>query len=160
MDDDVTINVFCDYLAFMDPSPPLCEKLDRWGTKYYKNQKAHVLAWFASKDENASTKSTYNRLQNPGMLVWISCVFGVSPEEIEKASGAALEAERTDFRKSCKAFRDVIPFDRIFCLLSDPKKWQYDKDLLSITKEDESGMRSLLPRKDGAFNNAIEKLFV
>ncbi len=156
---DITINEFCDIAALLAVDPGICRKYDWWSTQYYRTQKAHVLAWFASKPDEASTKAVYNRLQNAGMLVWLAAVFGVPESEISSAATAAEKADLIDYRRSCRAFRDIIPFDRIYQCIENPGQWVYDAEILDLTKIEENGRRVVIPGKEKELETIITNLF-
>ena len=139
---DVDITTFCTVFNVLEPFPEAVLKLDKWGSPY-KSQKAHVLDWFASQDTtgggaytrqkgNRSAKTCYNRLLNPGMLIWMAAVLGADECEIERERQAAIEAERINYRKRCTAFREVFPFDEILRLMEAPEHWQYDPALAGL----------------------------
>ena len=136
----------CDVVSVLDPCPPIVARLDIWGTQYI-SQKAHVFGWFADQDTlgygaysrqqgNTSVRRAYNRLLNPGMLIWIAGALGADEGLIEKAAEAAIEAEKQDYRKRCAAFRAVIPFDTVSELLKHPEKWVFNPAMESVCSMD------------------------
>ena len=139
---DLDISVFFDVFSILEPFPEAVLKFDKWGSPY-KSQKAHVLDWFASQDTTGggtytrqkgtrSARTCYNRLLNPGMLIWMAAVLGADECEIERATQAAIEAEKINYRKRCTAFREVFPFDEILRLMEIPERWQYDPALAGL----------------------------
>jgi len=139
---DMDISAFCDVFSVLEPFPEAVQKLDKWGSPY-KSQKAHVLDWFATQDTtgggaytrqkgNRSARTCYNRLLNPGMLIWMAAVLGADEREIEQATRAAIEAEKNNYRKRCTAFREVFPFDEILRLMEAPECWQYDPAMAGL----------------------------
>ena len=97
------VTTFCKVFEVLTPFPDVVQRLDKWGSPY-KSQKAHVVNWFASQKTtgsgaytrqagNNSARTCYNRLLNPGMLIWMASVLGADEEKIEQATAAAVEAE-------------------------------------------------------------------
>ena len=133
---DIQVSKFALILKFLDPAPASTSALDSWGTKA-RSQKAHMIGWFMSQlttgekgykraRANNSSASTYNRLLNPGALIWIADSLGEDRAAIEKAAQAAAKAEEDDYRDRCKAFRRIIPWERIYQLLTQPQGWRID----------------------------------
>ena len=139
---DMDINTFCAVFNVLEPFPAAVQKLDKWGSPY-KSQKAHVIDWFSTQDTtgggaytrqngNRSAKACYNRLLNPGMLIWMAVVLGADKGKIEQATTAAIEAEKINYRKRCTAFRELFPFEEILRLIGKPEHWQYDPALTGL----------------------------
>ena len=145
---DITVEKFAAILEYLDPKPETTKALDRWGVKHYPIQKAHMVLWFLSQEGtggkgytrtrgNSSSMEAYNRLLNVGALIWMADALGESPEAIQRATSAAIEAETIDYRRRCSAFREVIPWARIDELIHDPSGWKIDpaiRDFLSWWK--------------------------
>ena len=140
--DDIHVPEFAEYLNFLEPEPPFTKELDIWGCKY-PSQKIHIYDWlecqaktidgaYGRKKPNESSKHMYNRFLNPGGLIWIADVLGEGEETLRQATAAAIEAEKTNYRGRCIAFRKVIPWDRILELFSNALKWRYDEKMLPL----------------------------
>ena len=136
---DMDVTTFCRVFEVLTPFPDTVQRLDKWGSPY-KSQKAHVVNWFASQKTtgsgaytrqagNNSARTCYNRLLNPGMLIWMAAVLGADEGKIEQATTAAIEAEKINYRKRCTAFREMFPFEEIVRLMEKPNHWQYDPAL-------------------------------
>ena len=154
---DIDCATLCEDLAPLAPHPEAVQRLDRWGTKSYKSQKAHVITWLSSqgttgsgaytrKSGNTSGRTCYNRLLNPGMLIWIASALGADDKDVKAATMAAVEAERINYRGRCNAFRALIPFDMILELIQRPDGWQLDPALADLCELDEGRIYS--PRPD------------
>ena len=139
---DLDIISFCRVFEVLTPLPDAVERLDKWGSPY-KNQKAHVLNWFFAQKTtgsgaytrqqgNRSARTCYNRLLNPGMLIWMAAVLGADDRKIEQATASAIEAEKVNFRKRCSAFREIFPFEEIMRLMEEPDSWKYDPVLTGL----------------------------
>lgn len=139
---DMNVLTFCKVFEALAPFPDAVQRLDKWGSPY-KSQKAHVVNWFASQKTtgsgaytrqagNSSARTCYNRLLNPGMLIWMAAVLGADEEKIEQATAVAIEAEKTNYRKRCTAFRETFPFEEIMRLIEKPEQWQYDPALAGL----------------------------
>ena len=139
---DMDVITFCKVFEALTPFPDVVQRLDKWGFPY-KSQKAHVVNWFASQKTtgsgaytrqagNSSARTCYNRLLNPGMLIWMAAVLGADEGKIEKATAAAIEAEKINYRKRCTAFRELFPFEEIMRLMEKPDRWQYDPTLTGL----------------------------
>ena len=140
--DDMDVITFCKVFEVLTPFPDAVQNLDKWGSPY-KSQKAHVVNWFASQKTtgsgaytrqvgNSSARTCYNRLLNPGMLIWMAAVLGADEGKIEHATAAAIEAEKINYRKRCTAFRELFPFEEILRLIGKPEHWQYDPALTGL----------------------------
>ena len=131
--EDMDVLECAKYLSYLEPMPPVTAELDKWKSQY-TSQKIHMWRWlewqthaydgaYGRNKPNFSTKNTYNRLQNPGCLLWMAEVLGEDEAVLRKAVSAAIEAEKgsnKNIGKSrCAAFREVIPWKRIAELLSD-----------------------------------------
>lgn len=164
---DLAVDKCAAILEYLDPMPETTKRLDRWGTKHYKSQKAHMILWFLSqegtggkgytrKQGNTSSMEAYNRLLNAGALIWIADALGEDPEVIQRATAAAIEAEKINYRGRCSAFREVIPWARIDELIHDPSGWKIDpavKDFLSWWK----GWPAPDPDKEEEYMKVIQK---
>lgn len=163
---DLTVDKFAAILKFLDPAPECTAALDFRGTKA-QSQKAHMIGWFMSQlttgekgykrfRANTSSAATYNRLLNPGALIWIADALGEDRAVIEKAVQATRAAGVNDYRERCKAFRRVIGWDRIYELVTQPRGWRLDpavKPLLSWA----GGWPAVKQSKQAEFDNIIEK---
>ena len=144
--EDIHVEKMVDYLVFLDPMPPITKELDKWGSRY-QSQKVHMCLWlewqlevyhgaYGREKPNSSTKTTYNRFQNPGGLLWMAEVLGEEEETLRKAVAAAVEAQekaaKYDGKSRCKAFREVIPWERIGELLDQPEKWHIDPAMKNV----------------------------
>lgn len=155
---DMHTDEMCEALSYLEPIPPIVRELDKWGSTY-QTQKAHMIAWFATQSTkgsgaysrakpNESARAAYNRMKNPGGLLWIAAALGEDERALREAAEAASEG--------CKAFRAVIPFDRIMELAEQPKKWRIDKTLLEYIEIDpENGWPSI---RDGCEDEFIEAM--
>ena len=144
---DLGVEKFACILQYLDPMPPVTKELDKWGSRY-PSQKAHMIAWFSSqvttgsgaytrKQGNFSSIEAYNRLMNPGALLWMAESLGMDESTLRRAVKAAVEEERTNVRGRCRAFREVIGWDDLYPLIADPSGWLIDpavKDFLSWWK--------------------------
>lgn len=139
---DISNDTLCDIFALLEPGPEIVRRLDKWGSPY-NSQKAHTVLWLASqgttgegaysrKKGNSSGRTCYNRILNPGILIWIASVLGADEQTIERATAEAVEAEKTNYRKRCSAFRSVISFDDVLELLHRPDEWKYDVRMLGL----------------------------
>lgn len=137
---DLAVDKFAAILEYLDPMPEITKALDKWGVKHYPNQKAHMILWFLSQEGtggkgytrnkgNSSSMEAYNRLLNPGALIWMVDALGEDPAVIRQAADAATEAEKVNYRGRCAAFREVIPWARIDELIHDPSGWRIDPAL-------------------------------
>ena len=137
---DLSVDKFAAILEYLDPMPDATKALDRWGVKHYPNQKAHMILWLLSqegtggkgytrKEGNSSSQEAYNRLLNPGALIWMADALGEAPEAIQNATEAAIAAEKINYRGRCSAFRELIPWARIDELIHDPAGWKIDPAL-------------------------------
>lgn len=137
---DIDVLALADLLAPMPHFPEAVRRLDRWGPGQYHSQKAHWIGWLMSqpttgsgaytrREPNHSGRVCYNRILNPGMLIWLATVLGVSMSRIEQATAAAIQAEAVDYRGRCNAFRAVIPFDDLLELMESPGRWRCDRRL-------------------------------
>lgn len=141
---DLSVEKFAAILEYLDPAPEATKALDKWGTKA-KSQKAHMVGWFFSQvttgakgftryKGNTSSAEAYNRLLNPGAMLWIADALGEDFAILQQAAQAAIKAEKVNYRGRCSAFRSVIPWTRIYELVLNPKGWRIDpavKPLLS-----------------------------
>ena len=138
--EDIEVSKCSAYLSFLDPMPPVTKELDKWGSRY-QSQKIHMVRWldwqlevyhgkYGREKSNSSTKTTYNRFQNPGGLLWMAEVLGEKEDKLREAVAAAIAAEKVakkyDGKSRCAAFRAVIPWERIGELLDQPEKWRID----------------------------------
>lgn len=163
MGKDISCSALCELLAPLEKEPEAVRRLDCWGTKSYNSQKAHVIAWLAlqgttgsgsySRNKgNDSGRACYNRILNPGMLIWIAAVLGVADAQIEAAAEAARNAEAVNYRTRCSAFRAVIPFDALLELMEQPGKWLVDPDLGALCEFTEDGILAPLPGREAEFD--------
>lgn len=88
---------------------------------WHHNQKEHVLSWFASqvtrgagaysrKTSNTSARTTYNRLLNPAMILWIAEALGEDPDAVQEAGEQVLTVPS---RSRAGAARKAFPWARI-----------------------------------------------
>ena len=166
---DIDVMTFAGMLLFLEPHPPVTEELDSWGCSY-SSEKAHMCGWFASQttngggsytrnEPNRSARATYNRLLAPGAMLWIAEVLGENSEQLRTAVQAAKEAEKKNWRARASAFREVIPFERIWELLNQPVNWLYDEQLLPLIAWDEYGYPTI-PKEEAellVFNDVLDK---
>ncbi len=163
---DMDLSEFCKVLNVLEPFPDAVRRLDKWGSPY-KSQKAHVLIWFASQNTtgggaytrlkgNSSARTCYNRLLNPGMLVWMAAVLGADERDIERATAAAIEAEKINYRKRCAAFREIFTFDDILRLMDMPGRWQFDPALDGLYSIDEKNQPNPIRGKKAQFNHILK----
>lgn len=96
----------------------LGQKVGRWWT----SQREHMVGWFngrtthgagaySRETPNDSARTTYNRLLNPGSLLWIAEALGVDSRPIQRAADAA--AAESDHRRRCGQIRAVLPWSVI-----------------------------------------------
>lgn len=89
--------------------------------QWYHRQKDHVLGWFASQvtrgggaytraKPNTSARTTYNRLLNPAMPLWIAEALGEDPDVVQQAGEKALTVPP---RSRTAAARKILPWNRI-----------------------------------------------
>lgn len=89
--------------------------------RWYHNQKEHVISWFASQvtrgagaysrtKPNTSARTTYNRLLNPAMPLWIAEALGEDPTVVQQAGEQALTVPP---RSRTATARKVLPWERI-----------------------------------------------
>lgn len=163
---DLGVEKFACILQYLDPMPPVTKELDKWGSRY-PSQKAHMIAWFSSqvttgsgaytrKQGNFSSIEAYNRLLNPGALIWIADALGESPEAIQRATEAAIEAEKINYRGRCSAFREVIPWARIDELIHDPPGWKIDPAIRGMVNRYQ-GWPSVKESRRAEYDAIIEK---
>jgi hypothetical protein len=137
---DIDVVALADLFAPLEPFPEAVKRLDRWGAGRYYSQKAHCIGWLLSqpttgsgaytrREPNHSGRVCYNRILNPGMLIWMAAVLGADYGTIERATAAAIRAEAVDYRGRCNAFRSVISFDDLLRLMADPVRWKCDRRL-------------------------------
>lgn len=152
---DIRTIEFSQILSILEPRPPFSRLGDCWGTVCV-SQKAHMVNWFAMQDRtgkgaysrkkaNDSTRAAYNRLQNAGALLWIAEVLGEDAVILQKAVDAARIAEDRNYRGTCKAFREIIPFDRIWELLCTPEGWLIDDAMAGLLVQDEENGEPYVP---------------
>ena len=163
---DLTVDKFAAILKFLDPAPVCTASLDFRGTKA-QSQKAHMIGWFMSQlttgekgykrfRANTSSAATYNRLLNPGALIWIVDALGEDSAVIEKAVQAAKAAGVNDYRERCRAFRRLIPWDRVYELAANPAGWRIDPAIESLLSW-RGGWPAVKPSKQAEFDRIIEK---
>ena len=164
---DLSVEKFAAILEYLDPLPETTKQLDRWGVKHYQNQKAHMILWFISqegtggkgytrKQGNSSSQEAYNRLLNPGALIWIADALGEAPEALQKATEAAIAAEKINYRGRCSAFREVIPWARIDDLIHDPSGWRIDPAIRDMINRYQ-GWPSVKESRRAEYDAIIEK---
>ena len=133
------------HLTYLDPEPPLTKELDKWGS-HYQSQKIHMYSWvngqqytgegaYSREKGNQKASVMYNRLLNPGCLLWLADALGEKENNLREAVRAA--SEKDDYRQRCAAFRAVIPWDRICQLYEDFENWRYDKKIIPLLALDE-----------------------
>jgi len=126
----------CDVYDFVRVLKRLDDRLpisDRYDSEYgqetgmwWKSQKEHMISWFGSQNTkgsgqysrnmpNNNAKTTYNRLQCPGALLWIAEALGEDADIVQKAADAA--GAEVVKRKRCGIMRKMIPWERISELL-------------------------------------------
>lgn len=163
MGKDISCSALCELLAPLEKEPEAVRRLDRWGTKSYNSQKAHVIVWlslqgttgsgsYTRNKGNDSGRACYNRILNPGMLIWIAAVLGVDQARIEEAAEAARKAESVNYRTRCSAFRSVIPFDTLLDQMELPDKWLVDPELGALCELAEDGILAPAPGKEAEFD--------
>ena len=134
--DDLSVSELARYLSFLDQGET---------GKKYKSQKAHMLLWLEAQQEthggaygrikaNDSAKAMYNRFQNPDGLLWIAKALGEDEETLRSASESASKADK---KSRCKAFRAVIPWERVIELLENPLQWHVDARLADVVTRNE-----------------------
>ena len=164
---DMDINTFCDVFSILETLPKTVKTFDKWGSPY-KSQKAHVVNWFASQKTtgsgaytrqvgNSSARTCYNRLLNPGMLIWMAAVLGADEGKIEQATAAAIEAEKINYRKRCTAFRELFPFDEIMRLMEKPDRWQYDPALTGLYTVDADNIPRPVKGKERQYRRILRE---
>lgn len=134
---DIKIGDFRRIITFLERKPRLTTELDRWGTRYYPEQRSHTIAmcdWQEVKERpNYSTWVMWGNLKNPGILLWVADVLGEDEDRIRQACQEAAWAHTGIKKRDCilesNAFRRVIPWARIMELLDHPEKWRREKDL-------------------------------
>lgn len=165
---DVNVTEFAEMLCYLEPHPEATERLDKWGTKSYRHQKAHMIDWFVSqtttgsgsytrKEPNTSARVTYNRLLAPGAMLWIADALGEGPERLQAAVQSAKEAEKNYWRDRGGGFRKVIPFSRIYQLYQHPENWKYDKRLRPYFGQGEDGYP--VPTKNALWEELAKELW-
>ena len=162
---DLSVEKFAAILEYLDPAPEASKALDKWGTKA-KSQKAHMVGWMFSQvttgakgftryKGNTSSAEAYNRLLNPGAMLWIADALGEDFAILQQAAQAAIEAEKVNYRGRCLALRKVIPWRRIYELVTEPRGWRIDpavKPLLSWR----GGWPAVKPSKQEQYDKVIE----
>lgn len=137
---DIRTENFAVMLEYLDPFPELTKKLDKRGTKC-KSQKAHMILWWRSQITtgakgfkriagNSSSRKAYNRLLNSGALIWLADAFGEDAEALESAVKKADAIK--DYREKCAVIRETIPFDRLYELAHEPKRWRFDPAVVPL----------------------------
>jgi hypothetical protein len=110
--------------AFEDAWARAMQKSASDSGRWRHNQKEHVLTWFASQvtrgggaysrqTPNTSARTTYNRLMNPAMILWIAEALGEDTEVVQEAGEKALAVPS---RSRAGAARKVLPWSRIVAL--------------------------------------------
>lgn len=111
-------------MAFEDAWNSERKGLSKDTARWYHNQKEHVLAWFSSQvtrgagaysrnTPNASARTTYNRLLNPAMILWIAEALDEDPKIVQEAGERALTVPP---RSRAATARKVLPWSRIAAL--------------------------------------------
>lgn len=133
------------HLTYLDPEPALTKELDQWGCRY-RSQKIHMCIWvngqqytgegaYSREKGNKKASAMYNRLLNPGCLLWLADALGEKESNLREAVKAA--ASKDDYRQRCAAFREVIPWSRICQLYEDFEGWRYDRKILPLLALDD-----------------------
>ena len=135
------------FITYLDPHPDATKRLDKWGCQW-ASQKIHCEYWFTEQGQgigkagadvapNHSSRLTYNRIQNTGMLVWLADAFGADESLITES---VLQTMGIRLMKSCStAFRKVIPFDTLLELIRHPQSWRYDPAMMEFLVFGEDG---------------------
>ena len=138
--DDFHVDDFVKLLSARQTDQPMTLAFeDAWARERQKsssdsgiwrhNQKEHVLTWFASqptrgvgaysrKTPNRSARTTYNRLMNPAMILWIAEALGEDPQVVQEAGEEVLSVPS---RSRAGAARKVLPWSRIVELANNLK---------------------------------------
>ena len=146
--DDLNVIDLAEHLSFLDPMPEATRELDKWKSRY-PSQKIHMISWlewqthtykgaYGREKPNESARTMYNRFMNPGGLCWLADALGENEAVLMQATEAAKEAEKKEVRARCKAFRKVIPWERIMELFENPSQWRYDpqmQEMIQIGKD-------------------------
>ncbi|MDO5048292.1 MAG: hypothetical protein Q4D87_00215 [Actinomycetaceae bacterium] len=129
---DFHVDEFAGLLKKLPRRLPVADAFDGWEQKIdgplWPSQREHMVNWFRAQTTtgfgqytrekpNLSAKTTYNRLQSPGGLLWIAEALGVEEELLQKAADEALAAPR---RSRSAVIRKHIPWDMI-AELAEPK---------------------------------------
>ena len=88
-------------------------------------EQLHMVTWFAGQlslgkgdfarsRPNHSARVTYQRVQTPSSLLWITAALGENPEVVRLAGKAA--EQREGYKEKCVLIRNRIPFSRIYQL--------------------------------------------
>ncbi len=131
---DVLIPDFVKYMHKLEAFPPISAKHEpEWQSKgvWYNSQKQHVMGWIRSQmthggeteyhrdNLNISSRTSYNRWNNPGMALWLAEALGAEPDAVEQAQEEAFN--EPDKRRRSGIVRKHFTFDVIIELLSkDP----------------------------------------
>ena len=113
---------FAEYLSCLSTQTPLADSFgdrDDLGDDYpaenqHEIQKKHMITWFHAKG-HASAQTTYNRLLDPAMRVWLAESVGVGRDTLEKALRNA-GGKRNNRKAGTQAavIRKAIPWAAVF----------------------------------------------
>lgn len=164
---DIHVHDMMEIMSFLEPKPPVTTALDRWSIRDH-TQKDHMMWWmydqptaskggaYSRRKGNESTRTAYNRFLNPGGLLWMAEALGERKERLIEALKAAIDAEKTNYRLRCIAFRKIIPFERILELLNHPESWRYDKRVKPLLDFDEEGQPFISDGKEERYMDIVE----
>jgi len=129
---DLHVDEFVQLLSTLPADQPMTKAFEKaWAMErqrqtqdtgqWYHKQKEHVLEWFASQvtqgagaysraKPNTSARTTYNRLLNPAMPLWIAEALGEDSDVVQEAGEKALTVPP---RSRTAAARKVLPWTRI-----------------------------------------------
>lgn len=153
---DVTVLHFAQVFVVLEADTPVLRELDRWGfpKNLYADQKEHMIDWYLAqteatdsgkkytrKEANYSGRVTYDRLRNPGSLLWIAEAFGEDEQTLRTAVEWEVADEKAHRNNRGIGFRQIITFDRILDLYRKPEGWLYDQEAVDwLTFDKRYGM--------------------
>ena len=103
---DVLIPDFVEYMHKLEAFPPVSAKHEpEWQDKgvWYQSQKQHVMSWmdcqlthggetlYHRDNLNISSRTSYNRWNNPGMALWLAEALGAEPDAVDQAQEEAIK---------------------------------------------------------------------
>lgn len=131
-DVDMPVESLLDAILNLDPFPPTTVETSRahpeleLGLARYPSQKAGAVKWLQGliKRKKTSGREAYDEKNNLLCLLWLAEALGERQDILKKAIDTALTSNTMPER--CKAYRRVIPFDRIKALVDNSQGGSID----------------------------------